>query len=84
MISQACCYKNKEIFVLQIPPGLPERFLPSYTNITQLEHYDRYLGAYIFGSIARGEATKYSDLDVHIIVDEDNPCTNINTQLLMG
>jgi predicted nucleotidyltransferase len=70
--------------VLQILPGLPEHFLPSYTRITRLEHYSRYLAAYIFGSVARGEATEYSDLDVHIVVDEDNRCTNINHPIING
>ena len=70
--------------MLQFPPPIPGRFLAPYQCIAQLEQYDRYLGAYIFGSIARGEATAYSDLDVHIIVDEDNPCTNINHPIIDG
>ena len=58
--------------------SIPERFLPAYQCIQQLEQYDRYLAAYIFGSVARGEATEQSDLDVHVMVDEDNACPNIN------
>lgn len=69
---------------MHIPPDLPKNFLPAYTSITRLEHYDRYLAAYIFGSVARREATCHSDLDVNIIVDEDNICTNINHPIING
>jgi hypothetical protein len=69
---------------VQVPPNLPKHFFPAYATITQLEHYDRYLAAYIFGSVARGEATEHSDLDVQIIIDEDNPCTNINHPIIDG
>lgn len=49
---------------MQVPPNLPKRFFPAYATITQLEYYDKYLAAYIFGSVARGESTEHSDLDV--------------------
>jgi Polymerase beta, Nucleotidyltransferase len=70
--------------VLQFPPAIPGRFLAAYQGIAQLEQYDRYLAAYIFGSVARREAAEHSDLDVHIIIDEDNPCTNINHPIIDG
>ena len=63
---------------------LPQRFLAAYQSIERLEQYDRYLAAYIFGSVARGEATGQSDLDVHVITDEDNPCSNINHPIIAG
>lgn len=65
-------------------PGVSARFLPAYQSIQQLEQHDRYLAAYIFGSVARGEATEKSDLDVHVIVDEDNACPNINHPIIAG
>src|SRR5262249_48371884 len=34
--------------------------------------------AFIFGSVAEGTSADKSDLDVKVIVDEDNPCENIN------
>jgi len=43
-----------------------------------------YRGAFIFGSVARGEATERSDLDVKVIVDQDNPCDNINHPVIGG
>ena len=68
----------------QPPFSIPQRFLPAYRCIQQLEQYDRYLAAYIFGSVARGEATEQSDLDVHVMVDEDNTCPNINHPIIAG
>jgi predicted nucleotidyltransferase len=61
-----------------------KRFLAAYQCIEHLEQYDRYLAAYIFGSFARGEATEHSDLDVHVIVDGDNSCPNINHPVIAG
>ena len=68
----------------QLSPTISKRFLAAYQSIEHLERYDRYLAAYIFGSFARGEATESSDLDVHVIVDEGNPCTNINHPIIDG
>ena len=65
-------------------PNILARFLPAYQSIQQLERYDRYLAAFIFGSVVRGEATEKSDLDVHVIVDEDNACPNINHPIISG
>ena len=58
--------------------ALPARFADAYRHVQSLERQGRYLGAFIFGSVARGEATERSDLDVKVVVDQDNPCTNIN------
>lgn len=58
--------------------AFPARFAEAYRHVQHLERQGRYRGAFIFGSVARGEATARSDLDVKVIVDEDNPCTNIN------
>lgn len=66
------------------PYTIPQRFLAAYQAIECLERHDRYLAAYIFGSLARGEASGQSDLDVHVIVDEDNLCNNINHPIIAG
>jgi hypothetical protein len=65
-------------------PDIPERFLAAYGYIRQLEQRKRYLAAFIFGSLARGEATEDSDMDVKVIVNEDNPCSNINHPIING
>ena len=64
--------------------SLPARFLPAYHTIQHLEQGERYLAAFIFGSLARGEATEHSDFDVKVIVDEDNDCTNVNHPIIGG
>ncbi|HCI82253.1 MAG TPA: hypothetical protein DHW02_21475 [Ktedonobacter sp.] len=63
-------------------PVIPARFLPAYQAIQHLQHDERYLAAFIFGSLARGEATEHSDFDVKVIVDEDNDCTNVNHPII--
>jgi predicted nucleotidyltransferase len=60
------------------PDELPEDLCPTVAQIAALAREPRYLGAIIFGSVARGCATPQSDLDVKVIVDEDNPCPQIN------
>lgn len=57
---------------------IPDRLGAAVDAIRSLEHESRYLGALIFGSVAEGEADHHSDLDVIVLVDEDNPCPNIN------
>lgn len=68
----------------QLRTTIPQRFQAAYQSIEQLALHDRYLAAFIFGSFARGEATNQSDLDVNVIVDEDNLCTNINHPVVGG
>ncbi len=68
----------------ETPLTIPERFQPAYHYIKQLEQYERYIGAFIFGSLARGEATEHSDLDVKVAVNEDNLCNNINHPIING
>ena len=64
--------------------NLPERFRPAYASIEALQAQPRYLGAFIFGSLARGEATDASDFDVKVITDADSTCTNINHPFVGG
>src|SRR5215469_9298197 len=61
---------KKETRVPEIPAAIPERFLPAYRCIQCLEQEERYLAAFNFGSLARGEATSHSDVDVNVIVEE--------------
>jgi len=65
-------------------PTIPVRFVATYNAIAQLAHADRYLGAFIFGSVARGTATAQSDFDVKVLIDRDNPCANINHPMIGG
>lgn len=60
------------------PDELPADLRPAVAAIAALAHEPRYLGALVFGSVARGFATPQSDLDVKVVVDADNPCPQIN------
>lgn len=64
-------------------PQLPPHFQKAIEKIKALEQYERYQGAFLFGSAARGDVTAKSDLDVHIIVPEEN-CDSINHPLIAG
>jgi hypothetical protein len=61
---------------------------PALTRVVEtikaLEAQERYIGAFVFGSVARGEATAQSDVDVQVIVDEDNPCPSVNHPFIAG
>ncbi len=65
-------------------PAIPEQFAAAYNAIAHLAHADRYLGAFIFGSVARGTATAQSDLDARVLIDRDNACANINHPVIGG
>jgi Nucleotidyltransferase domain len=60
------------------------RFEAAVDALRALEHQPRYLGALIFGSVAEGVATHHSDLDAVVLVDEDNPCPNVNHPAFWG
>jgi hypothetical protein len=64
--------------------SLPLRFQPAYRALARLAEQPRYLGAFIFGSVAHGDATDASDCDVRVAVDAANPCQNINHPTIGG
>jgi predicted nucleotidyltransferase len=55
-----------------------------YQKVESLADNKRYLGAFVFGSYARGEQDKNSDFDVVVAVDDDNPCSEINHPVING
>ncbi len=63
---------------------IPARFRPAVRAVEALAAEDRYLAALIFGSVAEGSATTQSDLDICVVVDEENPCRNINHPCIAG
>lgn len=63
---------------------VPARFLPAVRAVEALAAEDRYLAALVFGSVAEGSSTTESDLDIRVVVDEDNPCRNINHPRIGG
>lgn len=63
---------------------IPKRFVPAYKAVEKLSEKDRYLAAFVFGSVARGDAGEESDLDVKVIVEKDNECRAINHPVIGG
>jgi hypothetical protein len=63
--------------------NIPERFIPAIQQIKNLQRNSRYFGAFVFGSIVRGETTSQSDLDVKVVIDKDS-CKNINHPFING
>lgn len=62
----------------------PPRFQPAIAAIQRLADHPRYEAAFIFGSVARGDSTNLSDLDVKVITGLDNSCANINHPVIGG
>ncbi len=52
---------------------LPLRFLAIVERIAALEGHPDYRGAFLFGSLARGDVTERSDVDAQVITARDNP-----------
>lgn len=69
---------------IHIPVTLPSRFHPAYRALMGLARYPRYLGAFIFGSVAMGDATGESDLDAIVVTAERRTCENINHPVING
>src|SRR5258708_3966499 len=64
--------------------NLSEPFLVPYKKVEELQKHKRYVAAFIFGSVARGEQNKNSDLDVIVITNKDNDCKEINHPIING
>src|SRR5579871_5625908 len=77
-------YRIRPEVYMQPPSTIPPRFHPAYQHIQRLAQHERYQAALIFGSLARGEATDASDMDVKVVTDEENPCANINHPVIGG
>lgn len=53
-------------------------------DVSHAGHDGDYTGAFVFGSVARGETHDQSDFDAKVVVDRDNPCGNINHPFVGG
>ncbi len=63
---------------------LSQKFKQAINIVKKLESDDRYVGAFIFGSVARGEITEDSDLDVRVIVRDSTYCEQVNHPFIEG
>ena len=63
---------------------IPARFRPAVLRVQALRADERYQAAYIFGSVARTEASAASDFDVQVLVDHTHPCAAVNHPVING
>jgi Nucleotidyltransferase domain len=68
----------------QTVPELPTYLRPVYQALQRLEGHERYLAAFIFGSVARGVAVEQSNTDVFVIVDENRSRHHPNHPMIGG
>lgn len=61
-----------------------EPFKSAIEKVKNLERENEYIGAFIFGSVARNEHTEKSDLDIVVITKHDNQCKNFNHPQIKG
>lgn len=52
--------------------------------ICSLEQHERYVGAFVFGSVARGDDADQSDVDVQVVVRDDATCSSISHPVIAG
>lgn len=64
--------------------SIPSRFKPAIDRLMALREKSEYLGAFIFGSVARGDATDASDLDVKVVTEAENPAFEILHPVIGG
>jgi predicted nucleotidyltransferase len=60
------------------------RFRGALRALRNLESDRRYLGVFVFGSLARDEAGTDSDVDAQIVVDDGAPCPNLSHPRIDG
>lgn len=64
--------------------NIPEKYLKVIARIQRLKSKERYVGAFVFGSVARGDVGVDSDLDVIVVVATDNECLSISQPVIDG
>jgi len=63
---------------------VPARFQPAVRHIQRLSTVERFQAACIFGSLARGDTTASSDIDVNVLADDESSCVNVNHPIIDG
>lgn len=58
--------------------SIPEPFYSVVQKIKSLERLDEYTGAFLFGSVARGEQTSDSDVDIKVVTSRKEACDKVN------
>lgn len=68
------------VMSLDVPP----RFRPAARALAELARDARYRAAFVFGSLARGEAGDASDLDANVVTADPVACRSINHPRIGG
>lgn len=63
---------------------LPPNFQKAIKKLKSLKDHPQYTAGLIFGSTARGEITKNSDIDVILVTNSAKLCDNVSHPLLEG
>lgn len=63
---------------------MPKHYRKAIQKLKLLENSQSYEAAFIFGSTARKQITKHSDLDVVIITSSKETCTQVNHPFIEG
>ena len=63
---------------------LIQKYKSTVEKIVQLEQYDRYQGAFIFGSVANGQIHLESDIDIVVVVNDEDSCHEVSHPKLNG
>jgi predicted nucleotidyltransferase len=66
------------------PDQVQPRFRNAVRALRDLEREPRYLGAFVFGSLARSEGGPGSDVDAVIVVGDEVPCLNLSHPRIGG
>ena len=67
-----------------MPLDVPARFRPAIRALEGLAEHERYRAAFLFGSLARGEANEASDVDASVVTAEPVACRSINHPRIGG
>jgi predicted nucleotidyltransferase len=67
-----------------MPFDVPPRFRPAIEALEALAGAERYRAAFVFGSLARGDAGDASDLDANVVTAEPVECQRINHPRIGG
>lgn len=57
--------------ILEIPQEEFQKPVKTFVDRVQEQHEDNLVGILVFGSVARGEADRASDVDIQVIVEND-------------
>ncbi|MCB0062138.1 MAG: nucleotidyltransferase domain-containing protein, partial [Caldilineaceae bacterium] len=64
--------------------ALKDEYTAVVNRIIELQHYDRYEGAFVFGSYVTDDLQETSDLDVVVLVIDEESCPEVSHPRVNG